>query len=624
MSELFGIGTTALQAFQRALATTGNNVANASTPGYSRQRVLLTERPGQFNGAGYIGSGVQVAGIQRLFDALRAAELDDATAGSARLEAFSSIASSLSNLVADENLGLGAGMARLTAALEDVATDPTSQPARQALLSELQGSVDMFRRMSVWLDSQQRAVDQGLRDGATSINTLSRGIADLNQRIVAASAGGQSPNDLLDERARMVNELSQLVGVNTVTESNGALDVFVGSGQALVIGADARELTVARNALDPTRLDLVLGGGVITTQVGGGKLGGLLDAQAELLGPARNEIGRVAATLSLRINEVNGQGLDLDGNLGGALLSAPVATVRPASTNGGSATITVGYADTTAFRADEYLLSYDGSAWQLRSATTGTPVAMTGSGTAADPFRADGLEFVVGSGAAAGDRYLVQPFAAAASAIGVVASDPRRIAAAAALSARTAAGNAGTLTVGALTVTDSSASGFLAPVTIAFTSPSTYSINGSGSYAYVPGAAITLAGYDLVLDGTPAAGDQVTIGANSGATGDNRNALRLAAVMSEGLLDGGRVSLDSANAALVARLGSSAQQAAIAGQAQQALLTQAEQAMASVSGVNLDEEAANLVRYQQAYQAMAQVIQVADSTFQTLLSALRG
>ena len=624
MSELFGIGTTALQAFQRALATTGNNVANASTPGYSRQRVLLTERPGQFNGAGYIGSGVQVAGIQRLFDALRAAELDDATAGSARLEAFSSIASSLSNLVADENLGLGAGMARLTAALEDVATDPTSQPARQALLSELQGSVDMFRRMSVWLDSQQRAVDQGLRDGATSINTLSRGIADLNQRIVAASAGGQSPNDLLDERARMVNELSQLVGVNTVTESNGALDVFVGSGQALVIGADARELTVARNALDPTRLDLVLGGGVITTQVGGGKLGGLLDAQAELLGPARNEIGRVAATLSLRINEVNGQGLDLDGNLGGALLSAPVATVRPASTNGGSATITVGYADTTAFRADEYLLSYDGSAWQLRSATTGTSVAMTGSGTAADPFRADGLEFVVGSGAAAGDRYLVQPFAAAASAIGVVASDPRRIAAAAALSARTAAGNAGTLTVGALTVTDSSASGFLAPVTIAFTSPSTYSINGSGSYAYVPGAAITLAGYDLVLDGTPAAGDQVTIGANSGATGDNRNALRLAAVMSEGLLDGGRVSLDSANAALVARLGSSAQQAAIAGQAQQALLTQAEQAMASVSGVNLDEEAANLVRYQQAYQAMAQVIQVADSTFQTLLSALRG
>ena len=624
MSELFGIGTTALQAFQRALATTGNNVANASTPGYSRQRVLLTERPGQFNGAGYIGSGVQVAGIQRLFDALRAAELDDATAGSARLEAFSGIARSLSNLVADENLGLGAGMARLTAALEDVATDPTSQPARQALLSELQGSVDMFRRMSAWLDSQQRAVDQGLRDGATSINTLSRGIADLNQRIVAASAGGQSPNDLLDERARMVNELSQLVGVNTVTESNGALDVFVGSGQALVIGADARELTVARNALDPTRLDLVLGGGVITTQVGGGRLGGLLDAQAELLGPARNEIGRIAATLSLRINEINGQGLDLDGNLGGALLSSPVATVRPASTNTGSATIAVGYADSTAFRADEYLLSFDGSGWQLRSATTGTSVAMTGSGTAADPFRADGLEFVVGSGAAAGDRYLVQPFAASAGSIAVVENDPRRIAAAAPLAARTVAGNAGTLTVGALTVTDSSASGFLAPVTIAFTSPTTYTINGSGSYSYVPGASIALAGYGLVLDGTPAAGDQVTIGVNSGATGDNRNALRLAAVISEGLLDGGRVSLDSANAALVAKLGSSAQQASIAGEAQQALLTQAEQAMASVSGVNLDEEAANLVRYQQAYQAMAQVIQVADSTFQTLLSALRG
>ncbi|MFO1406039.1 MAG: flagellar hook-associated protein FlgK [Steroidobacteraceae bacterium] len=544
MSDLFGIGTSALQAFQRALATTGNNVANVNTPGYSRQRVLLEERPGQFNGAGYVGSGVQVAGIQRLFDALRAAELDDATAGSARLEAFSGIASGLSNLVADEDLGLGAGLTRLTAALEDVATDPTSQPARQALLASLQGAVDMFRRMSTWLESQQQVVAQGLRDGSSSINTLSQGIADLNQRIVSASAGGQSPNDLLDARARLVNQLSELVGVSTVQESNGALDVFVGSGQALVVGADARPLSVARNSLDPERWDLVLGGAAITGQVSGGRLGGLLDAQAELLGPARSEIGRIGATLALRVNEVNGQGLDLDGNAGGALLSAPQAVVRAASANTGSATVSVAYADVGAFRADEYLLAYDGSAWQLRSATTGTAIAMTGSGTPADPFRADGLEFVVGAGAAAGDRYLVQPFAAVARDLAVVESDPRRIAAA----------DAG----------------------------------------------------------------------NTGGTGDNRNALRLAAVMSEGLLDGGRTSLDSANAALVARLGSAAQQATLSSQAQQALLDQASQAMASVSGVNLDEEAANLVRYQQAYQAMSQVIQVADSTFQTLLAALRG
>lgn len=624
MTDLFGIGISALQAYQRALATTGHNVANANTPGYSRQRVLLSERPPQYTGAGFVGSGVQVASIERVFDALRASQLDLATSGTQRLTALLGIAQGVSNRLADEQLGLGASLSRLTSALEDVATDPSSVPARQALLAELQGQAETFQRLSSYLDSQQQAVEQGLRDGAGSVNTLARNIADLNRQIVVASASGNPPNDLLDARSRMLNQLSELVGTTTAQESNGAIDVFIGSGQALVVGANASQLALARNTFDAERVDLVIGGVPVTSQISGGKLGGLLDAQSEVITPTRNELGRMAAALSLRVNELNSQGLDLDGRLGGPLLSAPSATVKAAATNTGSATVGVAFADTGAFRADEYVLSYDGSNYQLRSATTGSTIAMTGSGTAADPFQVDGLQIVVSAGAAAGDRFLVQPFRTAASTLSVVETDPRRIAAAAPLRAATDPANTGSVGVTALNVLDSSVAGFLDPVTIDFTSPTTYTINGTGSYTYTPGSPIQLNGYELQLGGVVATGDRITVRPNFGATGDNANALRLAGVTSEKILDGGAGSLVSANSTLIARAGSTAQQVELASRAQEAIRTEAEAAVASVSGVNLDEEAANLMRYQQAYQAMAQVIGVADTTFQSLLAALRG
>ena len=541
MADTFGIGISALQAYQRALATTGQNVANANTPGYSRQRVVLATRPAEFTGAGYVGSGVQITSIERIFDELKATQLNSAATGLARLEAFAAIAQSIGDRVASDSSGLGAGLDRVTSAAEDLATDPTSLPARYVFLNELQGLVNRFHQLSAHLDSMDQAVEAGVRGSTTTINTLARSIADLNAKITVASSAGNPPNDLLDERARLLNQLSEQVGITTTQETNGAVDVFVGNGQALVIGFDARELTLARSPLDPQQSDVQLGGASVTAQLSGGTLGGLLDARGELIEPARNEIGRLAAALSLRLNEINTQGLDLDGAPGGALLSVPATTARPAADNTGTATAAVTYADSAQFRADEYLLSFDGSNYALRSVATGAPVALAGSGTAADPFVFDGLEVVVSGGAAAGDRFLIQPFRAAAGDVAVVETDPRRVAAAAAL----------------------------------------------------------------------------------GAVGDNRNALLLAGVASERILEGGAASATSANATLIARAGSAAQQADLAMQAQAAIKTDAEAAMAEVSGVNLDEEAANLLRYQQAYQAMAQVIGVADSLFQTLISALR-
>jgi flagellar hook-associated protein 1 len=623
MADTFGIGISALQAYQRALATTGQNVANANTPGYSRQRVLFATRPAEFTGAGYVGSGVQIASIERIFDELKASQLNSATTGLARLEAFAAIAQSIGNRVADEKSGLGAGLDRLTSAAEDLATDPTSLPARYVFVSELQGLVNRFHQLSAHLDSMDQAVEVGVRNSTTTINTLARSVADLNERIAAASSAGNPPNDLLDERSRLLNQLAEQVGITTTQATNGAVDVFVGNGQALVIGFDARELTLARSPLDPQQSDVQLGGVSVTAQLSGGTLGGLLDARGELIEPARNELGRLATALSLRLNELNAQGLDLDGAQGGALLSVPAAAALPTAGNTGTATVAVTFADSGQFRADEYLLSFDGSGYALRSVATGAPLSMTGSGTAADPFVFDGLEVVVSAGAAAGDQFLLQPYRAAARDIAVMETDPRRVAAAAALGTVVGSANTGAVAVESLEVTDSAAGGFLDTVTIEFSAPNTFSINGSGSFAYTPGSPIALNGYQLTLTGAAAAGDRITVQANTGAVGDNRNALRLAGVASERILEGGAGSAVSVNATLISRVGSAAQQADLAMQAQSAIKTDAEAAMAAVSGVNLDEEATNLLRYQQAYQAMAQLIGVADSLFQSLISALR-
>ena len=624
MADLLNIGVTALQAYQTALVTTSNNVANANTPGYSRQVVQFATQPGQYTGSGYVGSGVEVSSIERMSSDLLATQLNTATSGSARLTAFSGIATSISNQIASATGGLGAALSSLSSALQGVATDPTSVPNRETLLSQLQGVANSFNQMSAYLDSQKQTVDSGINSAVSSINTLSRSIASLNQQIVQAQGSGHTPNDLLDQRAQALNQLSQQVGLTTTQNTDGSINVYVGNGQALVVSSNAGPLSVGQNPLDPSQPELTLGGQAVTRQLSGGTLGGLLDAESQLIAPTRSEIGRIATTLSLQINKLNSQGLDLNGNQGTALLSAPTATVQPATTNTGTGGVSVSYANTQAFQPDDYVLSFDGSNWQLHSATTGAAVAMTGSGTAADPLVANGLQFVVSPGAAAGDRFMIKPFDSVAASMTVTTTDPNRIAAAAALAATPGAANTGTLAVGSLNVTDSTAGGFLSTVNLQFLTPTTYSINGAGSFSYTPGSPISLNGYQLTLTGTPAAGDTLAVQANTGAVGDNTNALLMAQVASQPLLNGGTTSLTAANSALIAKVGGAAQQAGLASQAQDAITTDAQSALSSLSGVNLDEEASNLARYQQAYQAMAQMIGVAEATFQSLLTVLKG
>jgi len=268
-------------------------------------------------------------------------------------------------------------------------------------------------------------------------------------------------------------------------------------------------------------------------------------------------------------------------------------------------------------------MRYDGSAWSL-TRSDGTQVAMTGTGTAADPFVADGLKLTVSGSAGAGDSFLIKPTATAAAATRVAITDVRQIAAASPVAATAAGTNTGSGAIGGMSVTDATDPNLLTPANITFTSPTTYQINGSGSFTFTPGQPISANGWSLDLTGAPQAGDSFNVAANTAGVGDNTNAVALANIADLGVLDGGNSTLTDAYAQLVGTVGTSTQQAQNGLTAQTALLNQSIAAQQNVSGVNLDEEAANLVRYQQSYQAAAQVISIAGTLFDSVLAAMQG
>ena len=630
MTDLLKIGLSALLTQQRALATTSNNIANANTPGYSRQRVEFGERAAERVGSGFVGTGVDATAVRRITDDLVAGQMYGASSGFTRSEAFAGLAASVDNLLAANETGLQSTLQNFVNAGQDLADDPASGPARQVVLSEGRNLASRFQMFDRRLNEVGSEVSTRLRAVTTEINGLGASIADLNQRLLASGVppGGQLPPDLLDQRDRLLGRLAELVKLDTVSQSDGTLSVFIGSGQALVLGTTSTSLSTAPGEFNPGQTDIVInssGGSLNITQfLSGGEVGGLLDFRREMLDPARSNVGRLAVGLVESFNGIHREGMDLGGQLGGDFFSISASQVYPSRYNTGAASAAVSVADVAALATTSYRLSYDGALFQLFRADDGTAVSMTGTGTAADPFLADGLSIVVSGAAAAGDRFLLDPLGDAAGTLQPLITTPDRVAAAAPIATRVVLANQGDATISSGEVADIADPGLLSTTTIEFLDPSTYSVNGAGAFAYTSGADIVLNGSRVQIAGTPVAGDQFIIESNAGGVGDNRNALRLAGVLNVGLLDGGATDLLASVGQLISQVGSQTAEVFNQRDAQGLLLQQAEQALESVRGVNLDEEAANLLRHEQAYQAAAQTISVADTLFQSLLFAVRG
>lgn len=627
MADLLSTGVSGLLAFQRALDTTSHNISNIGTDGYSRQRVLIGTRPAQAYGNGWVGQGANVQTTQRVYDEFIAQQTRSTSSSLEQFDIYASNAERLNNMFGDSSNGLTASLQKFVNAFQSVANSPASTPARQVLLSEANTLQQRLKFFDSRLDDIGNEINTRIKGEVSEVNSLAQGIARLNNEITAgiARTGGQPPNDLLDQRDQLLDQLAQKISVNTVKQDGGTVNVFVGNGQPLVLGGSVNQLATVQDPFDSSRLTVALqtpGSAVdISRNISGGTLGGLLDFRGEQLDPARSALGRIAVALTDVVNTQHREGMDLTGALGGDFFAVGGVDVLDSSLNSGTGTVAAVRGDVGALTGRDYTLEMTGSGWALRDSQTGAAVPMTGTGTTTDPFVADGIEIVVGGTADVGDTFLIRPTRGAIGDMNVLITDPSRVAAAAPIRTAKDTGNSGSGVISAGEVLDSTNAQLRAPVTIEFLTASTYSINGAGSFAYTAGNDIDVNGWRVQISGAPVVGDAFTVSDNTAGTGDNRNALLLSDALKSPVLNNGTTSLSSAVGEFVGGIGVATRQAQVNRDAQNVVYEESVAAKEAVSGVNLDEEAANLLKYQQAYQAAAQLIRVADTMFQTLLAA---
>jgi flagellar hook-associated protein 1 FlgK len=627
MPDMLGTGLSSLRALQRALDTTAHNIANVSTPGYSRQNVQFQTRTPSVSGSSWIGNGVDVSQVRRIYDQFLTAQSRHSSGNLARLEAFATQAERLDNMLGDTTNGLSASLQAYSDALSEVSSTPGSIPARQVLLSEGRALAQRISDYDDRLREMSAAIDTRFAGEAREVSLLAQGIARLNGEITTATQNtGQPPNDLLDQRDRLIDEISGKVSVTTVTEGH-SINVFIGNGQPLVLGVTASEITTVTDPYDPERTQFALntptGTVDISRGVSGGTLGGLLDWRREMLEPARNELGRISLAIAAQVNAQHREGMDLTGALGGDFFNVGGVGVSDVTTNTGTAVVSATRTNVAAITGADYVLARTGSGFTLRRQDTGAAVTFTGTGTALDPILADGLSLVVGAGVATGDQFIIHPTRDAASGFTVAITDPARVAAAAPIRGSAATTNAGTATISAGEVLNSADAQLLTTANIVFTSATQYTVNGGPVQTYATGSNIDVNGWRVQISGVPVTGDTFQVRSNAGATGDNRNAIALSDALRAGVLDGGTISVAGAVERLTADVGLQTRTAQVNRDAEAVVNADNLAARDAVSGVNLDEEAAAMLRYQQAYQAAAQIIAMASSLFDSLLNAVR-
>lgn len=659
-----GIGITGIRAAQLGLLATEHNIVNANTPGYSRQNTVQATNNAITTGSGSIGQGVQVVTIKRQYDAYLNNQVNTAQTQVSNLNALYSQLSQIDLMLADPDAGMSPAMQEFFAGVQQVSSNPSSLPARQSMLTSAQTMVTRFNNLDLRLSEISKQLDGRIVSAVADINAYAGEIADLNQRIVLAQSGyTQPPNDLLDQRDQLINELNKLIKVNTSTNSDGSFNVFIGTGQQLVIGGKTVEMTASASSLDLTRIAVGLktAGGtqeLPESLIVGGELGGLVGFRSQSLDAAVNELGRVAASLTLTFNAQYGLGMDLSGRIAGEtgfvgeLFSVPEPRVVPSATNQGVGQLTANFLPPVAPSApnyagnfytnlsnSDYLVTFGtGGSYTVTRQNDGIAVA-TGTSPAGVQFDGVSLNISV-PGVMAGDRFVVKPVAEAAKNISLetrVVADPRLVNAAAPVRTTPAITNTGVMVMSqgivgvgysipaaqTLVATATDLTG-LTGTWVASYSDGSVSAASTGDIPLTSGTAtlsgITWNNMSFSITGTPNTGDRFVIERNSNGLQDGRNALQFAALQTANTTAGGTASYQSTYSRLVAENGIRTREAKVRLAAQEAVLTQAQNTRDSLSAVNLDEEAANLMKFQQAYQAAAKILDVGNKLFETLLS----
>ncbi|WP_263768709.1 flagellar hook-associated protein FlgK [Propionivibrio soli] len=666
-SGVFGVGVSALQVAQLGLATTSHNISNANTEGYSRQRILQAANIATLTGAGYVGQGAHVTSIERVYSSFLSNQVNSAQSTVSKLDAYASAIGNLDSLLSDSDAALSNALSGFFTGVDAVSANPSSTTARQTMVSAAETLVARFQTIDSKLDAQYESINSQVQSYVGSINSYADQIAKLNQQIISAqAANNQQPNDLYDQRDQLIAEVNKLIGVKTTTNTNGSYNVYFGNGQQLVVGTQATKLTAVTSSTDPSRLTV----GVVTASgalelpesvVTGGALGGTLLYRSETLDDAANELGRIAVSLAYTFNAQHALGQDLLGNISGDAgfvsnffnIGSPTVIANTSNPTG-SAQVSASFSNASygadgAFYTDltgsDYRLDYNGTALTLTRLSdnvtwTGANVAALNAAVAASTQGPQGFTIAATGTFAAGSSYLIQPTRYTAQSIDVndaISSDVRYIAAAAPIRTEAGTSNTGTATISAGSV----ATGYTAPaagspVTLTYSSagggftgfssyPVTVTANGvttsyaSGTVPYTSGATMTFGGMSFEIGGAVQNGDTFTISKNTNGTKDNRNALLLSKLQTGKTMAGNTASYATVFAQVVSSVGNKANEVDTILTAQTTLLKDAQNSRNSVSAVNLDEEAVNLLQYQQAYQAGAKILQIASQLFDSIL-----
>jgi len=581
-SGMLGTAITGLQAFQRSLETTSHNISNVNTEGYSRQRVDLVSSKEQMIGVGYMGTGVTINNISRSYDQFIITQLRSSTAAFGDVDKYSQLASQVDNIVADPAVGMEPAIKNFFNAVNDSTNDPSSIPARQVLLSETEILTSRFDTMNSRFEQIRKQINSDMVVMADQITAFAATIADLNVRIANEQGrpnGNQQPNDLLDQRDQVLKQLAELVDVSVIPSNSNMVNVFMGKGQILVLDTVSNSVITQPSEFDPSRLDIAIKTtsgniGTVTKQVTGGELAGTLRFRDEVLDPAQQRLGSVAASIAMEFNTIHGAGFDLDGNAGGLFFKGQGIGTEPipvavSKTNSAGSSITAMFDNTNITNIDysDYQLDVStGPTYTLTRISDNTSITLTETTppvttpptpvqlVATLPDELPGIT-IEPTGLTAGDSFLIRPTYTAANTIAQGLTDPREI-------------------------------------------------------ALATNAAIDSSGNPYVIKGP--------------MPGDNRNGLALADLENKRGMLGDTASFQDGYGLLVSEVGVLTSSAKIATAAQETLLNNAKSSWGNVSGVNLDEEAANLIKFQQSYQAAAQMISVSDKLFNSLLGAVGG
>ena len=677
MASLINIGMSGLGAAQSGMYTLGNNIANADVESYSRQQNVQKTKGGQQTGQVFIGTGTTLADVRRVYNAYLENQLRTTTSLSSDATSYLNQITPLDTALSSADTGITAALQSFFSAMQDASAKPTEDASRQLLLTSAQTLAKRFNTLSSQLNQQNSNLNSNMASLATQVNNLTKTIADLNEQISKVGAITGQPNDLLDQRDGAVRELTALIGADVVEQKNGYYDIYLKNGQALVLGSTTQTIGVEPSATDPTRMSLILNRGStkmdITNSTTGGELGGLIRYRKETLDPALNELGRVALVVADAINSQLAQGIDKNGNFGASLFgdinslkAISERSVPKLGNSAGSGNLDVTIKDTGKLTTNDYQVTFTSATeYTVRRLPDNTEMGSFDLTTTPPPV-IDGFTLSLnGGGLAAGDSFKITPTRNAAASIESVLTDPKRLALASPLTATSGSGNKGTGVITQPTLTteldiyDSAQLSamqnglkYSTPVKLVFgddaSSPQSYTMfdaqgNSIGSGTIIPGQENKLQlsvpmrdasgnatgesfSFEMSVSGAPKNGDNYTVSLTGAGSADNRNAQSVIDLQTKSTVDvgdnGKGISFTDAYAKLVSNVGGKAGQAKMDSDATTALHTSALDSRNSLSGVSIDEETGNLIKFQQYYTASSQIIKAAQETFATLINSL--